>query len=62
MATTDDVRKADQRGRAALKRYPHAVAARFASGKVTIKLSNGAEFSFPPTIAQGLENARAEQL
>ncbi len=42
--------------------HPHAVSARFARGKVTIQLSNGAEFAFPPEIAQGLEGATPAEL
>jgi hypothetical protein len=62
MATTEQLAHADRRGRAALRKHPHAVSARFVRGKVTIQLSNGAEFAFPPEIAQGLQGATAEQL
>ena len=41
---------------------PRAVTASYVRGKVTIQLSNGAEFAFPPQIAQGLEGATAEAL
>jgi hypothetical protein len=41
---------------------PHAISVRFIRGKVTIQLSNGATFAFPPEIAQGLEGASAAQL
>ena len=62
MATQNELARANRRGEAVLERHPRAVSARFVRGKVTIALGNGAEFSFPPAIAQGLENARAKQL
>ena len=57
MATTEDLARADRRGRAAREAHPHAVSARYVRGKIRIQLSNGAEFAFPPSIAQGLEQA-----
>ncbi len=57
MATTEQLAQANRRGRAALRKQPHAVSARFVRGLVTVKLSNGAEFAFPPKIALGLEGA-----
>jgi hypothetical protein len=41
---------------------PHAISARFVRGRVTIQLSNGAEFAFPPEIAEGLRDATAAEL
>jgi hypothetical protein len=62
MATTDQLLRAEKRGRAVLQRTPHATSARLVRGKVTVQLSNGATFAFPPEIAQGLEGASAAQL
>jgi len=48
--------KALRRGKVERQAYPHAVAARFdaASRHIVVKLDNGALFSFPPGLAQGL--------
>ncbi|HEY5410379.1 MAG TPA: DUF2442 domain-containing protein [Caulobacteraceae bacterium] len=62
MAAIEQLERANRRGRATLRKHPRAVSARFVRGKVTIHLSNGAEFAFPPEIAQGLEGATAEAL
>jgi hypothetical protein len=62
MATTEQLAQADRRGRANLRKSPHAVSVRLVRGKVMVLLSNGAEFAFPPEIAQGLEGATVEQL
>jgi hypothetical protein len=62
MATAEDIERANRRGQGVLGKHPHALGARFVRGKVTIRLSNGAEFAFPPRIAEGLENASPEQL
>jgi len=52
------------RGRVAAAKEPRAKAAYFdaASGRVTIELTNGCAFAFPPALAQGLGSASAEEL
>ena len=52
------------RGRAAAATDPRAKAAYYdaASGRVTIELTNGCVFAFPPALAQGLGSASAEEL
>lgn len=65
MAITDsEIEAATRRGEALRAERPLAVAARYdaARGLVEIALSNGAFFSFPPVLAQALENATPEQL
>src|SRR6202011_6233812 len=51
-------------GRRMLATTPHAVAARYdrKSDRIVVGLNTGFEVSFSPREAQGLENARAEQL
>jgi Protein of unknown function (DUF2442) len=51
-------------GNAARLAEPRAATARHdrALGRVVIELTNGCTFAFPPRLAQGLENASAEQL
>ena len=53
-----------ERGAHDLATSPRARAARYDrdTGHIVIDLVNGATFAFPPTLAQGLETARAEQL
>ena len=49
---------------AAAATEPRAKAAYYdtASGRVTIELTNGCVFAFPPALAQGLESASAAEL
>lgn len=56
--------RAKERGKAANASFPHATAVAYSADHnlVVIDLENGAKFAFPPNIAQGLENASAEQL
>lgn len=52
------------RGSAANKAEPRAVAARYdrARGSIVVDLANGASFSFPPRLAQGLDEASDDDL
>lgn len=51
-------------GQAQSEREPRAVAARYhsSSKQIIVELSNGCNFSFPPHLAQGLEEATEDQL
>lgn len=53
-----------ERGHRARMSEPRAASARYdrAVGRVVIELANGCTFSFPPGLAQGLENATEDQL
>jgi hypothetical protein len=59
-----EIDSALQHGRSLLITEPRAVSARCdrALGRVVIELTNGCTFSFPPRLAQGLENATEDQL
>ncbi len=52
------------RGQIYQQAEPRALSARYdrRGGKIIVTLSNGCAFSFPPHIAQGLEQASDEQL
>ena len=56
--------EAAQRGALARKNEPRALSARFDPrlDRIVVELSNGCTFAFPPRLAQGLEEASAEQL
>lgn len=58
----DEVAKRSQHRDAQKPR--HAIAARYDSAKkrIVIELDNGADFSFPPALAQGLASASAKEL
>lgn len=62
--TTDLIDRANQRARARRAKYPAALSARYdaKSRKIVVSLANGVDLSFPPAIAEGLEEARASQL
>ena len=62
LARSFEVAKA--RGRATLKKVPHALSARFdkKTGRVVVELSNGCAFAFPARQVQGLEDALAVDL
>ena len=55
---------ATERGKELRVIEPRAVAARYdrRRDRVIVDLSNGCDFAFPPRLAQGLEDATAEQL
>jgi hypothetical protein len=55
---------AAERGRMAAATEPRAKSAYYdpVSGRVTIELTNGCLFAFPPELAQGLGSASAEEL
>lgn len=52
------------RGKAARLAEPRAATARYdrALGRVVVELTNDCTFTFPPRLAQGLENASEDQL
>ena len=55
---------AAKRGARARAQEPHAQAARFdeKTGRIVVDLTNGAQFAFPPKIAQGLSGAKKADL
>jgi len=65
MSLTDaDVRRAEKRMQARLKRQPHATTARYEhrSARIVVALSNGLELGVPVDLAQGLSGAKAADL
>jgi hypothetical protein len=65
MAVSDeDVTKAERAMRAAITSSPRAVAARYDRrlARVIVSLSNGLDLTFPPALAEGLDQATAAQL
>jgi Protein of unknown function (DUF2442) len=65
MAITDaDVKRAEARMQARLKAGPRAVAARYDKrvARVVVQLETGLELAFPPHLAQGLAQAKPEDL
>ena len=64
MITDKDIERANRRGQARKAKYPAAVAARYddATNKVVVSLANGVDISFPPSAAQGLDEATPSQL
>lgn len=62
--TDAQINAAMERGRLAQLNEPRAAAARYdrQHGRVVIELTNGCTFTFPPQLAQGLENATDDQL
>jgi hypothetical protein len=55
---------AEERGRIAAHIEPRAARARFdrRQGRMVIALTNGCSFTFPPRLAQGLENASDDEI
>ena len=55
---------ATERGRLAQQTEPRAASARYdrETRRVVVELANGCTFAFPPSLAQGLEDATAEEL
>ena len=53
-----------ERGKIARQHEPRAAAARYdrERDRIVVELTNSCTFAFPPRLAQGLENATAEQL
>lgn len=53
-----------ERGRNAQETEPRALAARYdaKTGRIIVDLANGATFAFPPRLAEGLADARPEDL
>ncbi len=64
MITDEDIERANRRGRTRKAKHPAAVAARYdaAANKIVVSLANGVDISFPPSAAQGLEDATPSQL
>ncbi len=64
MINDKDIERANRRGEARRAKYPAALAARYddATNKVVVSLANGVDISFPPSAAQGLEEATPPQL
>ena len=62
--TDAEIDSALARGNAARISEPRAAMARYdrASDRIIVELTNGCTFAFPPHLAQGLENATADQL
>lgn len=64
MITDKDIERANRRGQARKAKYPAAVAVRYddATSKIVVSLANGVDISFPPSAAQGLDEATPSQL
>ena len=66
MADLDPERiaQAEARGRAIVRSQPHAASARYdaTSGRIIVDLTNGATFTFPPRLVEGLAGAPAAAL
>lgn len=64
MSADHDIDRANRRAGIRKAKYPAALSAHYdaTAKKVVIRLANGVDLSFPPTIAEGLEGARASQL
>ena len=62
--TDDAIDVALKRGKIARQHEPRAGTARYdrEHDRIVVELTNGCTFAFPPHLAQGLENATAEQL
>jgi hypothetical protein len=56
--------RAAKRGTRRRQKEPHALAARYdeKSGRIVVDLANGAQFAFPPEMAQGLAGAKKSAL
>ena len=56
--------QAAKRGAHRIAREPHALAARYdqKTARIVVDLSNGAQFAFPPQLAQGLAGASKSAL
>ncbi len=64
MASTDEFRAANERGRRQIKKTPSATAAHYdrKMGRVIVSLASGIDISFSPSAAEGLEHATDAQL
>ena len=62
--TDAEMEAALRRGAKARAFEPRAVSARYdaAAGRISVELTNGCAFVFPPQAAQGLQNATSAQL
>jgi hypothetical protein len=64
MASIKELEAAKERGKRKHERFSAAIDAHYdrRTGRIVISLSSGAELSFPPANAQGLEHATPSQL
>jgi hypothetical protein len=64
MASSDEFRAANERGRRLRSKTPPAIAARYdrKSGRVVVSLTSGVDISFSPQDAEGLQHATDSQL
>jgi hypothetical protein len=64
MASTDEFRTANERGRTQLRKTPPATAAHYdrKMGRVVVSLASGVDISFSPRDAEGLQHATDAQL
>jgi len=62
--TNADIAAASERYRAMREAGPHAAAARYdrSADRIVIDLTNGATFSFPPRLGQGLSDGTPDDL
>lgn len=62
--TRTKLESARSRGRQAMATEPRAAAARYdaKTKRIVVELTNGAIFAFPPALAQGLDEARDDEL
>jgi len=62
--TDKEIDAALERGREAAAAEPRASSARYDRriGRIVVELTNGCTFAFPPNLAQGLEDATADEL
>lgn len=60
--TNNEIDSALAHGRAVQDRGVLAKAVRFDGERIVVDLANGCTFAFPPSVAQGLETASAEEL
>lgn len=62
--TEAQIDAAEARGRASLAAEPRAVSARYDQRlrRIVVELTNGCAFAFPPSLAEGLQDATPEQL
>lgn len=62
--TDEQIAAANERGRIFRETHPHAAAARYdaKADRVIVELVNGATFTFPPRLVQGLHDATPAQI
>ncbi len=62
--TREQIKAANERGRIVRETQPHAKAARYdaKANRVIIDLTNGATFTFPPALVEGLHDASPAEI